>query len=42
MITADAAVGGRLGDKWLQEDLGAKFDAKMGEYEEVFKEYPAQ
>jgi len=33
-ITADAAVGRRVVDKWLQEDLGAEFDAKMGEYDE--------
>jgi hypothetical protein len=41
-ITDDAAAGRRVVDKWLPEDPGAEFDAKMGEYEEVCKEYPAQ
>jgi len=41
-ITADAAFRRRVMDKRLPEDLGAEFDAKMGEYEEVCKEYPAQ
>jgi hypothetical protein len=41
-ITADAGVGRRVMDKWLPEDLGAEFDAKMGDHEEVCKEYPAQ
>jgi len=36
-ITADAAVWRRVADKWLPEDVGAEFDAKMGESEEVYK-----
>jgi hypothetical protein len=36
-VTADAAVVRRVVDKWLPEDLGSKFDAKMGEYEVLCK-----